>query len=149
MDEPRDAVGSRAALWVLAVIVIGLVVGLALALLVPVPAGPGAPPRQPGSPPPPPGAQPFAQAMVVLSSVSIAELLALLVVYGRTYRTTQAPYMLGLFVFLLALLMETLLTSPFLLIAFGTGPGSLGRFLALGQLLMAVALGIFLYLSVQ
>jgi hypothetical protein len=87
--------------------------------------------------------------MVVLSTVSIAFLLALLVVYGRTYRTTGAPYVLGLFVFLLVLLLETVLNSPLLFTAFGVAPGGVSRFLAFGQLLMSVALGIFLYLSLQ
>jgi hypothetical protein len=125
---------------------VGFLVGLALSAVVTVPQGP--PPSGPGAPPPP--APESSKVMLVLSTVSIALLLALLVVYGRTYRTTRAPYVLGLFVFLFVLLLESVLNSPILFSAFGVGPGNgLGRLLAFGQALMCAALALFLYLSLQ
>ncbi len=136
---------GSAGVWVLLVVVVGVGLGTLLALTLPGP--PAGPPSGPGAGPIPPHA--LNVAMVVLSSVSIALLLALLVVYGRTYRTTRAPFVLGLWVFLLALLLESILSSPLLFTAFGVGPGSLGRFLTFGQLLMCVALTIFLYLSLE
>ncbi len=136
---------GKASAWVLLVIGIGLIVGLVLALTLPGP--PAGPPGPGGGGPIPP--RPLDGAMLVLSTVGIALLAALLVVYARTYRTTRAPFVLGLWVFLLALLAENVLSSPLLFTAFGVGPGGLGRFLTFGQALMCVALSIFLYLSLE
>jgi hypothetical protein len=130
--------------WMIVVLGVGLLVGLALAFTVHVPAGP---PPGPGAPPVP--STTIAQLALVLSTLNLALLVALLVVYGRTYRTTRAPFMLGLWVFLLALLLENVLISPLLFTAFGAGPGGLGRFLTVGQFLMSVALSVFLYLSLE
>ena len=131
--------------WLVLVLAVGLVVGLVLALVVAVPGS--GPPPGPGSPPLP--ARSVSQAMTVLSTVNIALLVALLVVYSRTYRSTGAPFILGLWVFLFALLLENILDSPLLFAAFDAAPGGLGRFLAFGQLLMCAALAVFLYLSLE
>ncbi len=147
MSESASREKSAAGRWVLIVLLVGLVVGLALSETISVPQAPR--PGGPGSPPPPPQQHQFSQVMLLLSTVSLALLAALLVVYGRIYRSTRAPYVLGLFVFLLALLFESLLSSPLLFTAFGVGPGGVSGFLAVGQLLMSAALAIFLYLSLQ
>jgi hypothetical protein len=134
-----------AAVWVLIVLAIGVVLGAGLALTVHVPQNPG-PPGPPGPAPPPVA---IAQSGVLLSVVSLVLLSALIVVYGRNYRTTGAPYVLGLLLFLVVLFFETALNSPLLFTAFGRGPGNLGPFLAVSELLMSAALSIFLYLSLQ
>jgi hypothetical protein len=145
MSEQAKARPWNAAVWVLVVLAIGLVIGVGLALTVHVPQNPG-PPGPPGPAPPPIA---VTQTSVVLSTVCLVLLGALVVVYGRIFRATRAPYVLGLLVFLVVLLFTTAVNSPLLFTAFGIGPGNLGRFLALGELLLGAALSIFLYLSLQ
>jgi hypothetical protein len=154
---PTKATGAgrretNAAIWVLIVLVVGVAAGIGLALTVHVPSAPSPRPVPPGAPAPltpPAPSTAVTQEYVVLSTVCLALLIALLVVYARTYRATRAPYVLGLVFFLLALAIATVLDSPLLYTAFGLGPGNLGPFLALGELLLAAALSVFLYLSLQ
>lgn len=141
--EPKGKSWS-ALVWVFIVLAIGLGAGAVLAFTLHVPPNVG--PGHPG-PPPPPAA--VTRTTVLLSTLSMVLVLALVVVYARSYRTTRAPYVLGLLVFLAALFGETLLNSPLLFTAFGLGPGNLGRFLAWSYLLMSAGLSIFLYLSLQ
>ncbi len=144
MEAESKGKSWNAAVWVLVVLGIGLAAGAVLAFTLHVPPNTG--PGHPGPPPPPAN---VTQTTVLLSTLSMVLVLALLVVYARSYRTTRAPYILGLLVFLAALFGETLLNSPLLFTAFGLGPGNLGRFLALSYLLMSAGLSIFLYLSLQ
>ena len=67
--------------------------------------------------------------------------------YSRS--RSHASFVFGLLVILVALLLENILNSPLLFTAFNAGPGGLGRFLTIGQFLMAVALAVFLYLSLE
>jgi len=145
MSEETGAPSWNAAVWVLMVLAIGLLLGVGLALTVHVPQN-GAPPGPPGSSPPPVA---VTQTSVLLSTVCLVLLTALIVVYGRNYWATRAPYVLGLTVFLVVLFFTTLVNSPLLFTAFGIGPGNLGRFLALSEFLLAAALSLFLYLSLQ
>lgn len=142
MNETDQGRAWGAGSWVLLVAAIGLLAGVALAFVLPIPQGP----VQPGAPPPSPW---IAQLGVISSALSLSLLAALLWVYARSLRTTRAPYLLGLVVFLVVLLIETAVSSPFFLFAFGLGPGALGRFLTLGGFLMSAALAIFLYLTLQ
>ena len=57
----------------------------------------------------------FGELHVILSSISVALLLALLVVYGRTYLKTRANFIFGLLIVLFALLLQSLLTFPIIL----------------------------------
>lgn len=154
----RTPPSMNAAVIVLLVVVIGLVGGFVLALAVPsvVPPVAVCP-----TPPPPPAPVPvcpsnpqssgsgYVQVSVVLSSLAVALLVSLLIVYLRTYRETKAPYIIGLVLFLLALLVQTVLTSPFVYTELGLPPGKLAPFLTIGALFMDAALAIFLYLSLQ
>jgi hypothetical protein len=135
----------NAAIWVLIVVAVGLALGAALALTVHVPpnTGPGGPPQ------PPPPSVAATQLDVLLSTLTMVLVVSLLVVYGRIYRATRAPYVLGLLVVLGALFLGTVLNSPLLFTAFQLGPGDLGRFLAISDLLMSAGLATFLYLSLQ
>ncbi len=69
----------------------------------------------------------------VLVAVALASLVALLVVYGRTYRDTHAPQMLGLPLCLRALLIETVPNSPFVFARFGGLPHGVKPFPIAGQ----------------
>ncbi len=131
-----------AALWVTLVILVGLVVGLLVAVLVPPVPGP---PGPPGAPP----ARPLNQVGQVVSVIDLALLVALLVVYVRTYSETRARFALGLVVFLAALVVQTLAGSSLVLRAFGFGPGGLWPFLTLSYSFEVIALSVFLYLSLE
>ena len=63
---------------------------------------------------------------VIVSTVGLALLAALFVVYAKTYRDTGARSALGLIFVLAAFLLEGTLTSPILFGAFGHVLGELG-----------------------
>jgi hypothetical protein len=125
---------------VILVVAIALAFGAVLAIATPPPA---APPGGHSGPAPSVGFP----VQVFFSGVDIVLLGALVVVYLRTYAETMARFALGLVLFLSALLLQVVLTSPALFGAFGYGPGNLGFFLLLGAVFEAVALTVFLFLS--
>ena len=86
---------------------------------------------------------------VILSTVGIALLVALLVLYGKVYGETRARFILGLVVVLLAFLLESVLSSPLIYGSFGEATGDLGTFLALADVFKLVALTVFLYLGLE
>lgn len=131
--------------WVLIVLLIGVATGLVLAA-VPLPASTGGPGRGPGWHLELSTASEFD---VVLSTVGIVLLLALTVVYAGMYSATKAHFALGLVVVLLALLFESILTSPLVYGAFGQTSGTLGLFLVFADLFKIVAFTVLLYLSLE
>jgi len=145
--EPGPGEAGRAwgvGYWVPIVLVFGLVLGLAEIALWPTHGGPGGPPpRGPATP------LAVAETFAILSAVALALLVALEVVYVRTYLETRAQFALGLVAVLLALLFENVASSPFLFAVFGYGPGNLGPFLAVGAALEVGALTLFLALSLE
>ncbi len=144
MTESETKRGAAAGVWVLLVLVVGIVAGLVLAAL---PAGTTTVPS--------PGRGPgwhltlssASDYDVVLSTVGIALLVALLVVYTRVYSETKAHFSLGLVIVLFALFLESVLTSPLVYGAFGQTTDGLGTFLALADLFKVIAFVVFLYLS--
>lgn len=78
-----------------------------------------------------------------------AAMFALLVVYARTYSQTGARFALGLTVVLIALLLQSLLTSPLVYTALGTTASTLGPFLLVADVFKIAALSVFLHLSLQ
>jgi len=127
--------------WTLIVLAIGIGLGVLLTL---VPHGP----RPPG---PGPGFDPYAgiEALdVVLSAVSMACIVALIVVHARTYAEMGAKFALGLVLVLAALLFQAILSSP-LFLSFGHELGPFGPFGLGADALKAAAFGAFLYLSLQ
>jgi hypothetical protein len=60
------------------------------------------------------GATAFLEYHAVLSTISIALLVALLVVYGKTYTQTKANFMLGLIVVLLQNLLNYPILHPYI-----------------------------------
>ena len=140
MGERKEKVDGRmgAGGWVLLVLVLGVALGVLLAAL-----------PQPAVVRPPFRFEQFEDVAVVLSTVAVVLLVALLVVYIRTYRDTQANFALGLVLVLIALLVQSVLTSPVLLGAFGHRLGGLGPFFFFAEVFKATAFSIFLYLSLQ
>lgn len=134
-----------AAAIVLTVLLVGTALGFLLAA-VPVPSlGPG-PGRGPG----------FGLRLetsedvdVLLSTIGIALLLALLAVYVRTYADTKANFAFGVAVVVLALLVQSLLTSPLVYGAFGHSAGGAAPFLLFADVFKVAAFAVFLYLSLQ
>jgi len=135
---------------------IGLIAGVALLVVAPQALPPAPSPCAPGvvctsspSAAPPGGFFSYPHVAGLLIAVALAALIALLVVYAETYRSTRSPQILGLLVFLAALAFETVLTSPLVFARVGPVPGGLRPFLLAGQLLECAALLLFLYLALQ
>jgi len=136
--EPKKN-GLSAAAWVILVLCAGIAAGTALAAL-PAPPGP-----RPG---PYPRAM-FDDVATVLSAVGIALLIALLVVYAKTYRETRSKFALGLLVVLAALLGQSLVSSPILFRALDHFGGPLAPLVLAAEMLKAAAFAVFLYLSLE
>ncbi|HTW56470.1 MAG TPA: hypothetical protein VMG36_08545 [Thermoplasmata archaeon] len=135
--------GPRIA-WVIVVVAVGFAIGAAAVALHPAPHGPP-PPPSPG----PAGSQNLGRIASVVSTLDLALLVALLGVYVRTYRDTRARFVLGLVIVLLALLVQAAASSPAVIGAFGLASGGLGGFYFVASLFEALALAVFLYLSLE
>ncbi len=86
---------------------------------------------------------------IILSTVSIVLLFALLVVYMKILVETKANFALGLVFVFLALLFQSILTSPLVYGALGQSSGGLGIFLVIADLFKIAAFTVFLYLSLE
>jgi hypothetical protein len=148
--EEKQGRGLQGLLWVLIVLLVGALVGVLAFLLI-------APHLVVGGPPPFPGSSSIDDLFtliaehIILSTVSIALLVSLVIVYGRIYNKTKANFALGIFIVLLALLLEEMLDYPILqLFISGIPKSELYYSLpALGDVFTIVAYSVFLYLSLQ
>ncbi len=138
MQATREKRRIGPAVWTLVVLVIGLAVGVVLAVL-----------RAGRYPPRPPDMELVELIDVVLSAIGVVLLVALLYVYAKTYSETKARFALGLIVVLTALLFQAALSSPLLFRAFGHGLGGLGPFVLGADAFKTAAFTAFLYLSLQ
>jgi hypothetical protein len=153
-DEPakeKSGRGLQGLLWVAIVLLVGAIVGTVSFLLI-------APHIVVvGGPPPFVGTSAVSDLFtliaehIILSTVSIALLVSLVVVYGRIYKQTKANFALGIFIVLLALLLDEILDYPILqLFIHGISPSQLHYSLpAVGDAFTIVAYSVFLYLSLQ
>ncbi len=131
-------------LWLPVVLAMGVLVGLALSYFAPEPfvmggLGPAFEDR-------------FRDAIVlhmILSTVSIALLFALIVVYLNVYAQTGAKFALGILVVMFALLIQSFFQYPLVLGLYGGYPGLFGPFLSLADLFTIAAYTVFLYLSLE
>jgi len=92
---------------------------------------------------------PLVQFHIVLTTISIALLVTLVVVYVKMYIETKANFSLGLVIVLLALLIEALLSYPLIVGFMGTiylGPGLSSQF---ADVFTVCAYAVFLYLSLE
>ena len=85
----------------------------------------------------------------VLSTVSIALLVALAVIYTRVYAETGARFSLGITIVLLALLVQSLIQYPLFLGLTGPFEPAQDQFLSFADLFTILAYTIFLYLSLE
>jgi len=91
----------------------------------------------------------FLEFHIIFSTVGMALLVALIVVYARTYVQTKANFILGLLVVLFALLLQALLTYP-LLLEFELAPGfAIEVFSPVADTFSIIAYTVFLYLSLE
>ena len=86
---------------------------------------------------------------ILLSTVSIALLVSLLVVYFRIFNQTGARFALGITLVLLALLVQQLFQYPLFLGLAGPFPIGQGPYLSFADLFTIAAYTIFLYLSLD
>jgi hypothetical protein len=88
---------------------------------------------------------------VVFTTVSIALLISLLVVYGRTYYLTKGNFVLGILVVLSALLLQNIITYPYIFVLLANTPlhSSGMLFSPLADVFTVIAYSVFLYLSLQ
>src|SRR5487761_898442 len=153
-DNERARRSFRNLLWVIIVLLIGAIVGIISFLLIAhhlvLRGGPltffGAPMKI-GE------LFTFIAEHIILSTVSIALLVSLVIVYARIYRQTKANFALGIFIVLMALLFEAILNYPILLLMTTPGGVPISEFSyslpTLADVFTIVAYSIFLYLSLQ
>ena len=91
----------------------------------------------------------FYFANAILSSVNIALLIILIILYYDVYNKTRSPFSVGLVIFALVFLVKDLTSSPLIVSLYGFRPYGLGPFEFLPSLFEFFALSILLYLSVK
>ena len=95
------------------------------------------------------GFETFGELHIILSSISVALLIALLVVYGRTYLQTRANFIFGLLIVLFALLLQSLLTFPVILGIAEHVPIRPHVSSNIADIFTIIAYTVFLYLSLE
>ncbi len=95
------------------------------------------------------GLEIFRQFHVILSTISISLLIALMIVYMRTYRQTKANFALGILVVLFALLFQSILTYPLLVDLMDRSLIRPGFSSPIADIFMIIAYSVFLYLSLE
>ena len=103
---------------------------------------------------PPHGAIPgdfeyFYVANTIISTINIALLVILTIIYFNTYVKTHSQFTIGLIIFALVFLVQNMTSSPFIAAPFGFRAYGLGPFAFLPGMFEFVALTVLLYLSVK
>jgi uncharacterized membrane protein len=91
----------------------------------------------------------FYLANTIVSTVNIALLAILTVIYISIYLKTKSSFTLGLIIFALVFLVENLTSSPFIASIYGFRAYGLGPFEFLPGLFEFIALSVLLYLSIK
>jgi hypothetical protein len=133
-------------LWVLVVLLGGLVSGVILSDLATMPDQ-GRPGFFRGVPYFNP--DPTIRLHVVLTTVEVALLLSLVVIYLKIYTETKANFALGLVIVLGALLLQTVFSYPLVLGLEGPVLFVQGRLPTISDILTISAYTVFLYLSLE
>jgi hypothetical protein len=141
-EPKKSAVGK---LWVVVTLIVGLVAGVLLADLATLPREVrpfffrGVPFFNP---------LPSIRLHVILTTIEVALLLALVIIYLKVYSETKANFALGLVVVLGALFLQTVFSYPLILGTEGIilVPGTLAT---LSDFLTISAYTVFLYLSLE
>jgi hypothetical protein len=85
----------------------------------------------------------------VISTINVALLAILLVIYVNIYTKTRSTFTIGLIVFALAFLMKDLTANPFVTGLFSFRAVGLGPFVLLPGVFEFAALSVLLYLSIK
>lgn len=137
----KSSVGK---LWVVVVLLSGLVFGVILSDIATLP-NEGRPDFFRGMP----YFNPTIRLHVILTTVEVALLLALVVIYLKIYAETKANFALGLVIVLAALLLQTVFSYPLVLGLEGPVLFVQGRLPTLSDILTISAYTVFLYLSLE
>jgi heme/copper-type cytochrome/quinol oxidase subunit 4 len=86
---------------------------------------------------------------VILSTISIALLISLVVIYLNMYSETGARFALGIVIVLFALLVQSFIQYPLFLGLVSQYPPGQGSFLSFADIFTIIAYTIFLYLSLE
>ncbi len=142
VEPKRSSVGK---LWVVVALLVGLIAGLLVSDLATLPRNTRPPPLR-GVPVFNP--EPSIRLHIVLTTVDVVMLVALLLVYVRTYSNTRANFAMGLVAVLGALFLQTVFSYPLIL---GTQGVILvpGTYTLLADFLTVGAYTVFLFLSLE
>lgn len=91
----------------------------------------------------------FYVANTILTTINIALLVILIVLYADIYTKTRSPFTIGLIIFAVVFLVENLTSSPFIIAHYGFRAYGLGPFAFLPSLFEFIGLSILLYLSIK
>jgi hypothetical protein len=91
----------------------------------------------------------FYVANAIISTINIALLAILALIYVSIYIKTRSQFTIGLIIFALVFLVQNVTSSPFITSPFGFRAYGLGPFAFLPGLFEFVALTILLYLSIK
>jgi len=149
-EGPTKTEGRRylQKLWVPVVLAIGFVAGEAVSYGTEMPTsqGRGGPFGTHSFPFP---SNPVFQYHVLFTTMEVALLVALVIIYGRMYVETNANFALGLVFVLVALLVQALLSNPVLEDLVGEVPLGPGYSTPAADIFTICAYTVFLYLSLD
>ncbi|MCL2691181.1 MAG: hypothetical protein FWE56_02870 [Candidatus Bathyarchaeota archaeon] len=91
----------------------------------------------------------FYLAHAIFSTVNIALLIILLIMFLSVYRKTKSEFSFGLIIFGFTFLLKDIVASPFLPSIFSFYASGLGPFIVLPDLFELVALTVLLYLYIK
>ncbi len=91
----------------------------------------------------------FYVANTIISTINIALLVILTVIYFNIYIKTHSPFTIGLIIFALVFLVQNVTSSPFITSPFGFRAYGLGPFEFLPGMFEFIALTVLLYLSIK
>jgi hypothetical protein len=91
----------------------------------------------------------FYAAFTVISTINIALLIILVLIYADIYNKTRSQFTIGLIIFALVFLIKDLFSSPFVIGLFSFRAYGLGPFAFLPGLFELAALSVLLYLSIR
>jgi hypothetical protein len=91
----------------------------------------------------------FYYAHAIISTVNIALLIVLSIIFISVYRKTRSEFAFGLIVFGFAFLLKDIVSSPFMAGIFSFAASGLGPFIVLPDIFELAALSVLLYMNLK